>query len=142
MQITYSLPHVFFPGASPVENARVLRVLLDMLIELNRVYLLSHTPPALYRSGVVYGRTKEWEPIPALYARRYGDCKSLSAALIAEYRHKGIACEPVFRWVRKPEREGHTDYHILVPTKDGFEGPSKVLGMGKDENSNYVPRLR
>lgn len=139
MQITYSLPHVFFPGASPVENARVLRVMLDCLIELNRVYLLNHAPPALYRSGVVYGRTRVWEPIPALYARGYGDCKSLTAALIAEYRQKGIACSPVFRWIKRAERMGETDYHILVQTEKGFEDPSKVLGMGKDEHSNYVP---
>jgi hypothetical protein len=91
---------------------------------------------------VVYGRTKLWEPIPALYQRGYGDCKSLTAALIAQYRKKRIACEPVFRWVRKPERQGETDYHILVHTDKGFEDPSKVLGMGADENSNYVPQLR
>lgn len=139
MQITYSLPHVFFPGSSQVENARVLKILLDMLIGLNESYLKNHAVPNLYRSGVVYGRTQVWEPIPALYARGYGDCKSLTAALIAEYRKNGIVCQPVFRWIRSkdPNKIGSTDYHILVQTNKGFEDPSKVLGMGKNENAHF-----
>ena len=135
MQIAYNLPHVFNPRASQAENARVLRILLDTLINLNQAYLENHTVLPLYKSGVVYGRTRIWEPIPALYSRGYGDCKSLSAALIAEYRRQGIDCAPVFRWNKaKGYRAGETDYHILVQTAKGFEDPSKVLGMGKDEN--------
>lgn len=139
MQIAYSLPHVFNPHASQAENARVLRILLDALILINLAYLDSHAAKELYHSGVVYGRTALWEPIPALYQRGYGDCKSLSAALIAEYRRKGIDCSPVFRWTksRNPYRPGETDYHILVQTAKGFEDPSKVLGMGRDENRHY-----
>lgn len=139
MQITYNLPHVFFQGASKVENAQVLRILLDALIRLNEAFLRNHAVPGLYQSGVVYGRTQIWETIPALYARKYGDCKSLTAALIAEYRRKGIKCEPVFRWVgaKDPDRQGETDYHILVQTAKGFEDPSKVLGMGRNENAYF-----
>jgi len=139
MQIAYNLPHVFRPGALPEENARVLRIMLDCLISIDEAYLQNHAAVDLYHSGVVYGRTRIWEPIPALYERGYGDCKSLSAALIAEYRKKGIACQPVFRWVKTkdPYRAGETDYHILVQTAKGFEDPSKVLGMGRNENARY-----
>ena len=135
MQISFDLPHVFGPGSNPESNAYALRILLDSLIQLNLVFLQNHTVPALYRSGVVYGRTKIWDTIPALYIRRYGDCKSLSAALIAEYRHKGIECQPSFRW--RPAQNGTRDYHILVQTNRGFEDPSKVLGMGQNENQKW-----
>lgn len=135
MQITYNLPHVFFPGSDRTENANVLQALLDMLIHINMIYLqkmkrAGHPVPSLYESGVVYGRTRWWEPIPALYDREYGDCKSLTAAIIAEYKMKNVLCRPVFRWSPNPES---TDYHILVQTATEFEDPSKVLGMGKDE---------
>lgn len=138
MQITFSLPHVFNAGSTPVDNAYALRALLDCLIDLNRAYLLNHSAPSLYRSGVVYARTTVWDTIPALYQRGYGDCKSLSAALIAQYRHVGIPCNPTFRFVKN--MHGGSDFHILVQTKSGFEDPSKVLGMGKDENSKFFPR--
>jgi len=137
MQITYSLPHVFHPGASQVENAQVLKILLDTLINFNTAYLKNHTALPLYQSGVIYGRTQIWEPIPALYARGYGDCKSLSAALIAEYRKRGIACKPVFRFIENARQPGSINYHILVQTENGFEDPSKVLGMGKNENAHF-----
>lgn len=139
MQITYNLPHVFNPAASQAENAQVLRVLLDCQIGINLVFLKNHAAVDLYHSGVVYGRTRIWDCIPALYQRGYGDCKSLSAALIAQYRRKGIECAPVFRWIKSsnPNRIGETDYHILVQTAKGFEDPSKVLGMGRNENAYF-----
>jgi hypothetical protein len=136
VQITFNLPHVFSPASNPVENARVLRALLVCLIETNVAYLREHPETrSLYRSGVVYGRTTWWEPIPALYARGYGDCKSLAAALIAEYHMAGIPCSPVFRFV--DFANGNKGYHILVQTGQGFEDPSKVLGMGKNENARF-----
>lgn len=132
MQISFDLPHVFFAGSHPEDNAHALRALLDCLVTLNQAYLRNHAVAALYRSGVVYGRTKVWDTIPALYARGYGDCKSLTAALIAEYRLQGKACSPVFRW--RERSNGVRDFHILVQCGDTFEDPSKVLGMGRDEN--------
>lgn len=135
MEITLSLPWVFYPGANTADNALALRALLECLITLNRAFLRNHSVPTLYRSGVVYGRTEMWDTIPALYSRRYGDCKSLSAALIAEYRNAGKPADPVFRWVRNTV-DG-TDFHILVQTIAGFEDPSKVLGMGQNENAHF-----
>jgi hypothetical protein len=133
VKITFDLPHVFYPGASPVGNAMALRALLNCLIEINSAYLRDHTVKSLYNSGVVYGRTQIWDTIPALYQRGYGDCKSLTAALVAERRKQGLQAVPVFRF--KQRTDGNTDFHILVRTPSGFEDPSKVMGMGKDENA-------
>lgn len=137
MEICYSFPHVFFPGSDPEENACVLKASLDYLTKINLIYLRNHVVPALYQSGVVYGRTQLWEPIPALYKRRFGDCKSLSAAYRAQLIQQGIECDAVFRFA--PRSDGATDYHILIQTADGFHDPSKVLGMGKNENEKFYP---
>lgn len=132
MQITFVLPHVFGSKAEATDNALALQALLDCLIALNSAFLRNHDVRPLYRAGVRYGRTLEWDTIPALYARGYGDCKSLTAALVAEYRKEGIAARPVFRF--QPNSRGGNDFHILVQTRKGFEDPSKVLGMGSDES--------
>ncbi len=141
MEITFNLPHVFNPKASSVENAYALRALLDGLIQINLGFLQTHTVPVLYKSGVRYGRTTIWDSIPALYARGYGDCKSLSCAKIAEMRMRGIPCEPTFRWQKRGgngwDIEAPNDFHILVQTGTGYIDPSKVLGMGKNENEKF-----
>lgn len=140
MDITFNIPHAFYPGSSPETNADALRALLDGLILLNLAFLRSHTVPALYQSGVRYGRTDIWDTIPALYEKGYGDCKSLSAALIAERRAQGIWAAPVFRFNYREDGSGELDFHILVQNADGmFEDPSKVLGMGRHENAR-MPR--
>lgn len=127
MQVIFRLPHLYHQGSNPDENAIVLRALLECLVGVNLAFLKYHSVPGLYQSGVVYRRTVEWDSIPALYSRGYGDCKSLSAALIAEYRRKGIEATPVFRWVTNPQ--GDRDFHILVQTLKGYEDPSRKLGM-------------
>jgi hypothetical protein len=127
------------------------------LISLNEAFLTYHPAPGLYRSGVRYGRTQIWDTIPALYTRRtpeipypHGDCKSLTAALVAQYRlgidpngvnnallpNGRMPAKAVFRWQRKPIRG--TEFHILVQTPYGFEDPSKRLGMGSDENTPWA----
>jgi hypothetical protein len=150
LEIVYNLPHVFRPGVSPRENAEALRALLDALIVINMWYLRHHAAPPLYRSGVVYARTDDWEAIPALYANgfhgtdkpgsnhptrsgRFGDCKSLTAALVAEYRMAGREAEPQFRF--SPMPGGENMFHILVldRSRNAWEDPSAKLGMGRDE---------
>ena len=134
MQIAINLLHVFQPGSSPVDNAYALEALLDCMVRLNLAFLRTHPGiKPLYSSGVRYGRTRIWEPIPALYVRGYGDCKSLATARVAELRLSGVDCKPVFRWIRRAD--GVRDFHVLVQTGDTFEDPSKVLGMGANENS-------
>lgn len=140
MDITFSIPFAFSPTASQETNAAALKVLLDCFIRLNLVYLASHSPSGLYRSGVRYGRTTIWDTIPALYERGYGDCKSLTAAYIAELRAQGRQANPVFRFFRRPA-DGGLDFHILVQLADGtFMDPSKDLGMGQDENAWFAKR--
>lgn len=135
MQISFNLPHVFYPGSSPRDNALVLRALLEFLIDVNTSYLRFHRVLPLYQSGVYYKRTQTWDCIPSLYALGYGDCKSLTAALVSEYRSKGIAADPVFRF--NPNDRGGNDFHILVETVKGFEDPSRRLGMGANENAYF-----
>ena len=156
MEIDFNLPYVFNPGSSKVDNACALRALLELQVTLGLAYLQYHSAPPLYASGVVYGRTKIWEPLPAVmlpnkHPRKVGnmtiweplgvtggkrrqDCKSLGPALVAEYRHKGIGCRPTFRFNPRPENTGFLDFHILVEFPDGsHEDPSRKLGMGEDE---------
>ena len=135
-QVTFDLPKVFHPGSNPVENAKALQALLMCLCDLNLAFLTEypHVPP-LYDSGIYYDRTQVWDTIPALYARRYGDCKSLSAALIAEYWQNGFPADPVFRWMASSD--GNINYHILVLSDHGWEDPSKVLGMTLHENAYF-----
>lgn len=138
MDITFSFPHVFHRTASQAEEAVALNLCLEFLIEINRAYLRDHPAKSLYRSGVVYGRTDEWDSIPAVIQRGYGDCKSLTAWRIAELRERGEECRPVFRWVRR--RNGSKGFHILVAiahkgsSEPLWEDPSKTLGMGSNEN--------
>lgn len=137
MEITFSFPHVFHSTASQAAEAVALNLCLEFLVGINRAYLRDHSTKSLYRSGVVYGRTVEWDSIPAVIQRGYGDCKSLSAWRIAELRESGSECRPTFRWVRR--RNGKKDFHILVAVaRQGgsplWEDPSKTLGMGANEN--------
>jgi len=140
--VVWNLPHVFTSTSSEDENAYALRCLLDCLINLNLSYLKygkRRKIPRLYElhdaGGITYHRTQIWDTIPGLYTRGYGDCKSLTAALIAQYLHEGKDCAPVFRFEKRPDGSGSLDFHILVQTADGFEDPSKVLGMGSNENA-------
>lgn len=138
MRIEIDIPHAFAKGSAPLANGRALRPLLDCMIQLNVGYLQDCADagvwvPPLYRAGVVYDRTVIWDTIPAVIKRGYGDCKSLATWLIAERRFAGLEAEPTFRWVKNSQ--GGTDFHILVQVPGGFEDPSKVLGMGANENA-------
>lgn len=139
MDITFSFPHVFSPTAEKADEAVALQIMLEFLISMNRAYLRRHSHKSLYSSGVVYGRTTEWDSIPAVVDRGFGDCKSLSAWRIAELRESGVECRPVFRWM--PRRGGFKDFHILVAVDRGsgplWEDPSKRLGMGRNENAHF-----
>lgn len=140
MRICFDLGPIFERQSSDVQNAFALRSMLDCLIRINVSYLkfAQKRVPRLYASGVRYGRTDVWDSIPALYDRKFGDCKSLTAALVAEYYMQGIESKPVFRFAISQQRV--RNYHILVmvPKMSGydkklFEDPSRKLGMGADE---------
>ena len=130
------LEDVFSPDASQADSSRALRNLLEYMVRQNMDDRRYHPEfPSLYRSGVVYARTTWWEPIPALFRRGKGDCKSLATALVAEYRLEGVWAVPVHRWIRN--EDGTTDYHILVQSESGWEDPSRRLGMGYHENARF-----
>lgn len=131
MILEFDIPHAFFPGAAKAVNSNVLAALLECMVRINAAYLRATPCPALYRAGVVYGRTKVWNTIPATLALGYGDCKSLAPWLVAEYRLAGRTADPVFRWI--DNARGGTDFHILVQTDRGFEDPSRVLGMNTSQ---------
>lgn len=158
MDIVFNLQQAFYPGASAVDNALALRALLDGMINLNLAYLRHHPVPPLYASGVVYGRTTIWEPTAALYlankhprkvghvvfwdplgengGKKRGDCKSLSAARIAELILQRKTAEPVFRFKNREDGTGYADFHILIRTNaspTGWEDPSAKLGMNSSE---------
>ena len=138
MEITFSLPQVFYVGSDRRLNAETLQALLDMLVEVNICWLKAMKRrklrvPRLYASGVVYARTLWWECTPALYKRGWGDCKSLTCAKVAEDKFfDGVDSRPVFRF--NPKKDS-TDYHILVQKGNEYEDPSKILGMSQDENA-------
>jgi hypothetical protein len=135
MRIPFDIGGAFYPGASDEDNALVLQALLEALIAVDRVWLSKHkTTPKLYQSGVRYGRTTVWDSIPDLLARRYGDCKSLSAMYVAELREQGINAQPVFRFQKNPQT-GQKDFHILVRVGKVFEDPSRKLGMDQYHQS-------
>jgi hypothetical protein len=139
-QVTFDLPSVFNAGSHPVENAEAIQALLRCLVELNILFLRQYpNTPKLYNSGVVYDRTEVWDSIPALYGRRYGDCKSLSCALVAERFVAGQHAIPVFRWLPNVDVNSpyHVNYHILVMSEFGWEDPSKVCGMTDNENAHF-----
>ena len=135
--VTFELPHVFHADSTPAENAQALRILLHALVAINEDYLSKYPrTPRLYDAGIVYDRTEVWDSIPALYRRRYGDCKSLACALVAERHAGGRKAEPVFRWIAsRPDRSKFDIlYHILVLGEEGWEDPSKVCGMAWDRD--------
>jgi hypothetical protein len=136
MRIVYELSQVFTPQTSSLENAEVLRALLDCLIRCDLSYLAHHKAPRLYNGKVVYGRTQEWLRIPDVIDLGYADCKSLSAWRIAELIHNRTygnwVPKPTFRWQTRP---GTTikDFHILIQLPSGeWECPSAKLGMGNE----------
>lgn len=133
MRISLDIGGVFYPGAPDEDNAIALQALLEALISVNRVYLrrFRGRVPKLYDAGVVYRRTQVWDSVPDLIARRYGDCKSLTAMRVAELREDGENAKPVFRFARNPYT-GAKDFHILVQRGNGqYEDPSARLGMGR-----------
>lgn len=129
--VNFDIPFAFFDGCSEEVNAIALRALLDCLIAFNTLLITKCGFPItpLYDSPVFYRRTTVWDAIPAMYNLGYGDCKSLTAAKIAEYRAQGIPCNPVFRFSPPDHPGGIMLFHILVQTAEGYEDPSKMKGM-------------
>jgi hypothetical protein len=126
--VVFRIDRAFNTRSSKQENAIALEVLLAALCALNRIWLQCYpgTPP-LYATPVFYERTVVWDTIPALLSRGFGDCKSLTACEIAEFRESGVWCRPVFRFQGDPSA---IMFHILIMFEDGtWKDPSAERGM-------------
>lgn len=138
--VVFSIDNAFGLHSSKHQNAAALETLLACLCALDRIWLEYHGhdyTPGLYESGVYYARTIVWDTIPALYGRGFGDCKSLSACLIAQLRQQGIWCRPVFRYKGDPSA---TMFHILIMLSDGsWIDPSADLGMHAYQENPGIP---
>lgn len=148
--VTFLLPRVFSRGSKLLGNSRAAEALLECLTEIDFLYLAYRGGRIipLYSHPLRYKRTVVWDTTPALYARNYGDCKSLACTRVAEYRFAKRESRPFFRFVPpelNPEKEFM--YHIVVG-HDGiqvtFEDPSKIKGMGQDEWAYFEqkPKLK
>jgi hypothetical protein len=146
-QVVFLLPHVFHASSDLAENAAALEPLLECLCDIDLAYRQSLTPAQLTPistewlsvNPVYYDRTVVWDSTPALYARGYGDCKSLACARVSEYRAAGLYARPFFRFLPPDQNpKGQFQYHILVHAPDGsWEDPSKEKGMEQNENSYF-----
>jgi hypothetical protein len=130
MRIGIVVPHVFTPSSDSLEDAIVLRALLECLTDINTVYLKRHQTPPLYAAGVSYQRTDNdnWLTIPAVMQLGFADCKSLTAWRLAELRLLNHKAHAVFRWQQRSN--GAKDFHILIQDGGKYEDPSRILGMG------------
>ena len=133
MQVVLNLPDFVGTNEDIGESAEFINAMLACVVTMNRRYLKRHSVPHIYSSGVRYGRTTEWEVVPGVLRRKVADCKSLAPWLTAVYLNQGRFAQCGFRYRMNP-RTGFLDYHILVDGPNGWEDPSRVLGMGKNEN--------
>lgn len=127
MKIPFNLPWVYRSGSSDEENAVVLQHLLECLIAIDIEFLSRHEAPLLRQSRVRYGRTYEWDTVPAILDKRVADCKSLTAWDCAERRMRGEKCRPIFKVY--PSNFGAPDFHIWTWTPSGEIDTSEELGM-------------
>jgi hypothetical protein len=112
-----------------------------MLQNLAWLKAFPQTPP-LYKAGVIYkpekhiGNSKrvieygeEWQTIPWVIFRGYGDCEDLGAWRSAELNaRQGIRALPFIKIRRMPT--GFWRAHVVVQYPDGrIEDPSAKLGM-------------
>lgn len=141
MLIGFNFDHLYYPGSDLVMDMQTAREMVEFLVRVNLIYLtrqraLGRPVKPLYHSGVRYKRVDEWEPIPTLYRRGYGDCKNLVAALIAQRRFElGKQTQAAFRWV---ENADHTfEFHILCQEDADFDDPSLKLGMDQAEVAKF-----
>jgi hypothetical protein len=113
-------------------TAKVISMLLRALVECNLAYLEEHPEtPHPYRAGIRYRREKRaerWKSIPKVIADGEGDCEDLAAYLAAYLVHKGEKrVSVVVRWREQPA--GNRLFHVLVRGPNGYEDPSRQLGM-------------
>lgn len=145
---------IFQDGWTREQSERALDLLLELLTQLDLIYLTAHPEtPRLYDSGVRYyhdgrgsaaGLVDEYLTVDEALSEGVADCKSLAAWLAAEYRvsgrDPGARCTKKFVEVDDPDVGRLLLYHVLTLRSDGtIEDPSRVLGMNQDEPDGYIP---
>lgn len=90
--------------------------------------------PKLYDSGILYQAedgTENWQDIPHLLRKGYGDCEDLACFRVAEHMLNGVRALPYVTW--RTEGKTRTILHAVVQLPDGrIEDPSRALGMSGD----------
>lgn len=115
---------------APAHGPRALRLLLQVLTDLDAIALKTGRFPPIYRSGVRYQREPRrirecWKTIPAVLADGHGDCEDLACWRAAELCLQG---EPAYPYIYRTKSGG---WHVVVRRGDGsLEDPSRALGMG------------
>ncbi len=121
---------------------RIMRVMLETLIELNIINLIDfpHIPdlyeaaglisgePIYYRRKVPRGQMDDdWDDNIVVLTNGYADCEDVTAYRVAELRHKyRINARP--HLTRKDYPDGGWLYHIRVELPDGtLEDPSAEI---------------
>jgi hypothetical protein len=141
--------HVMAPifAKSDPKNAAMSQQMLAAgvygLMLMNIAWLKAHPEtPDLYEAGIAYkperrresgGKAteygEEWQTIPWVIYRGYGDCEDLGAWRSAELRAKyRIEASPYIKIRRMPD--GYWRAHVVVRWPNGqIEDPSAKLGM-------------
>lgn len=135
--------------ANDPKNARMSQLMLaggvfGLMLE-NIAWLQAHPQtPDLYNAGVTYKPERrrinpntgkpseygeEWQTIPWVIYRGYGDCEDLGAWRAAELRAKyHVKATPFIKMRRMPD--GYWRAHVVVRWPNGqIEDPSAKLGM-------------
>lgn len=110
-----------------------LRVMLEALINVNRLWLRWNPISPLYQYAPAYKMKVRpfgldtWQDIPRTILLGSGDCKDFACWRIAELREAGYA--DVSPRIKVTTVSGLTVYHIQVRADLAVEDPSARLGM-------------
>lgn len=103
--------------------------LMESLVQINKMYLLTHDVPMLYKTNVIYKTEvgEIWKDVFNILKDGHGDCEDLSCWRVAELQLSGISARPYIKW-RKVNNVWI--YHALCWTPGNkIEDPSLALGM-------------
>jgi hypothetical protein len=111
------------------EQITVLEMLMEVLVNINVIWLRKHAAPKLYDLKPRYIVKPRpfaldcWQDIPATVKYGTGDCKDFVAYRCAELRVEGTAAKV------KVVKDGEVFHFIVVHHENVIEDPSERLGM-------------
>ena len=121
---------------------------LEGLVRANQRYIEHQARngvriPLPYQAGVRYAEEpdngyEQFDDIPTVQRRGWGDCDDLAAWVCAWRRAHGEACTLRITWRR--QRNGRRMFHVVVRRGNGsIEDPSKLLGMNGAAQQEPAP---